>query len=161
MSTIISQNLILVLALSALSTRGELTLDRQANWLIIRDSRVPKSEIRINYLEAYCRAGSTDADWSQHTVIQHTNQFISLSADKKTLRLRDTLADGLQVEHTIIAGVDEVDFRLVARNPTAHRSEAHWAQPCPRLGAFSGFNAEPAGNLNDYLGKCFIFLDGK
>ena len=137
-----------------------LTLDREGNWLIIRGARIPGDEVRVNYLEAYCRAGSTEADWVEHTVIPHTNELISLSADKKVLRLRDTLADGLIVEHTITAGDDEVDLRLVARNPTAHRSEAHWAQPCVRLGAFTGFSNDLSrGDLNDYLPKCFIFLE--
>jgi hypothetical protein len=139
-----------------------LTLDREGNWLIIRGTVIPTHEIRINYLEAYCRAGSTDADWVKHTVIPHTNELISINADKTILRLRDTLADGLIVEHTISAGTDEVDFRLIARNPTTRRSEAHWAQPCVRLGAFTGFsNALDQGDLNDYLPKCFVFLDGK
>lgn len=40
-----------------------LTLDRDANWLVIRGKHLPGGEIRINYLEAYCRDGSTDADW--------------------------------------------------------------------------------------------------
>jgi hypothetical protein len=139
-----------------------LTLAREGNWLIIRGAHLPQGELRVNYLEAYCRAGSTDADWVQHTVIRHTNELQSLSADGKVLRLRDTLADGLIVEHLITAHEDEVDFRLVARNPTARRSEAHWAQPCVRLGAFTGFGADLAqGDLNDYLPKCFLFLDGK
>ena len=74
------------------------------------------------------------------------------------MRLRDTLADGLIVEHTITAKSDEIDFHLVAQNPTAHRSEAHWAQPCVRLGPFTGFtNPLTQSNLNDYLPKCFIF----
>jgi hypothetical protein len=78
------------------------------------------------------------------------------------LRLRDTLADGLIVEHTITASQDEVDFRLVAHNPTAKRSEAHWAQPCVRLGAFTGFGTNlTQGDLSDYVHKCFIFLGGK
>jgi hypothetical protein len=137
-----------------------LTLAREDHWLIIRGEQAP--EIRINYLEAYCRAGSTDADWVKHTVIRHTNQLISLSADKKVLRLRDTLADGLTVEHTITAANDEVDFRLIALNPTERRSEAHWAQPCVRLAAFTGFNPDLSkGDINDYLPKCFVFLDGK
>ena len=33
------------------------------------------------------------------------------------LHLRDTLADGVTVEHTITAKGDEVDFRLIAHNP--------------------------------------------
>ena len=152
--------LLALLAGSCLAVDAGLTLDRQGNWLIVRGAKIPGNEIRINYLEAYCRAGSTDADWG-HTVIPHTNQLISLSPNKRVLRLRDTLADGLIVEHIITAGKDEVDFRLVAQNPTAHRSEAHWAQPCPRLGAFTGFtNDRNQGDMNDYLPKCFIFLEG-
>jgi hypothetical protein len=154
---------LLVLALgSCPRSSAGLTLVYQGHWLIIQSTNIPFGEIRVNYLEAYCRAGSTDADWVKHTVIPHTNQLLSLSADRKVLRLRDTLADGLVVEHTITAGNDEVDFRLVARNPTTHRSEAHWAQPCARLGAFTGSSNDlKQGDINDYLPKCFIFLDSK
>ncbi len=83
-----------------------------------------------------------------------------MSDDRKTLKLRDTLADGLTVDHTITAKDDEVDFRLTARNPGANRSEAHWAQPCVRLAEFTGY--DPKGkDLDDYLPKCFLFLNGK
>lgn len=144
------------------TARPTLTLVREGHWLILRGGHLPGGELRVNYLEAYCRAGSTDADWVAHTVIPHTNEMLSLSADRKVLRLRDTLADGLVVEHTITAGDDEVDFQLVAHNPTPRRSEAHWAQPCVRVGAFTGFNAPPGqGDLEDYLPKCFVFLDGR
>lgn len=147
-------------AFAATADADGLTLAREGHWLVIRGEGVP--EIRVNYLEAYCRAGSTDADWVKHTVIRHTNQLMGLSEDKKVLRLRDTLADGLVVEHTITAGGDEVDFRLVARNPTERRSEAHWAQPCVRLATFTGFDPDLSkGDINDYMAKCFIFLDGK
>jgi hypothetical protein len=144
----------------AADPKPTLTLAREQNWLIIRGPQIPSGEIRINYLEAYCRAGSTDADWDTHTVIKHTSEVLSRSEDRKTLRIRDTLADGVTVEHTITAGDDEVDFRLVAHNPAATRSEAHWAQPCVRLGAFTGFASE-SPDLDDYLGKCFVFLDGQ
>lgn len=138
-----------------------LTLAREANWLLVRGAQIPGGEMRTNYLEAYCRAGSTDADWGQHTVIAHTSELVSLSADATVLRLRDTLADGVVVEHTITAGTDEVDFQIVARNPTDKTSEAHWAQPCVRLSGFTGFDEKTAGNAMDYLPKCFVFLDGK
>jgi hypothetical protein len=139
-----------------------LTLERDGNWLVIHWPQLPQGAIRINYLEAYCRSNSTDADWVQHTVIPHTNKFLSLSDDRRTLRLQDRLADGLVVEHTITAGTDEVDFQLVATNPTDRRSEAHWAQPCVRLGSFCGFSDDLShGDLNDYLPKCFIFLNGQ
>jgi hypothetical protein len=142
-------------------SKPTLTLERSNHWLIIHGTEISGGPIRINYLEAYCRAGSTDADWVQHTVIRHTNELLSLSPDRKLMKLRDTLADGLVVEHTITAGDDEVDFRLIARNPTARRSEAHWAQPCVRLAAFTGFGRDSGGDINDYLPKCFVFLDGR
>lgn len=137
-----------------------LWLQRDGNWLVIHGAHLPGGDIRINYLEAYCRAGSTDADWVRHTVIGHTHNLIAASADGSEIRLRDTLADGLVVTHTITAGDDEITFELMAHNPTGQRSEAHWAQPCVRLGAFTGFDPDyTKGKLEDYLPKCFIFLE--
>lgn len=128
--------------------------------LVIHGEELPGKEIRINYLEAYCRANSTDADWVKHTVIPHTVELLSLSDDRTELKLRDTLSDGVTVEHTVTAGADEIRFHLKAHNPGAVRSEAHWAQACVRLADFTGFDS--AGkDLDDYLPKCFLFLDGK
>ena len=139
-----------------------LTLERDGHWLVLRDQRLPEGEIRINYLEAYCRAASTDADWVKHTVIRHKNEFVSASDDGKAIKLRDTLTDGVVVDHTITAGEDDVSFTLVARNPTDKKSEAHWAQPCVRLGAFAGSTTDlRQGDLEDYVPKCFVFIDGK
>ena len=151
----------LVALLSQIVQADELTLAREKNYLIIQGAHIPGGEIRIHYLEAYCRAGSTEADWIKHTVIKHTNELISISADRKTMKLRDVLADGVTVEHTITAKSDEVSFLLKAHNPGKVRSEAHWSQPCVRLGAFTGFNDSASKNIDDYLPKCFIFLDGK
>ncbi|MGI9241842.1 MAG: hypothetical protein ACR2RV_13650, partial [Verrucomicrobiales bacterium] len=129
----------------------------------LRSPELPGGELRINYLEAYCRAGSTEADWVKHTVIRHRNELLSVSDDARTIKMRDTLADGVTVDHTITAGEDEVSFELLAHNPTGSESEAHWAQPCVRLGEFAG--SEHGGDLgqgdiDDYLPKCFVFLDG-
>ena len=147
-------------SLRAAETAPPLTLARDGRFLVIRGAQIPGGEIRINYLEAYCRAGSTDADWIQHTVIKHTSELLSQSDDGTELKLRDTLADGVTVEHTITARSDELDFRLVAHNPGATPSETHWAQPCVRLSKFTGFDEKTAGNAEDYLPKCFLFLDG-
>jgi len=139
---------------------SHLTLQRDGHWLVIRSPRIPGEEIRINYLEAYCRANSTEADWVQHTVVRHTNELISVSSDQREIRLKDTLADGLIVEHKITAGADDVTFELTAHNPTDRRSVAHWAQPCVRLGTFTGFGADYSkGDLDDYLPKCFLFMN--
>lgn len=138
-----------------------LTLSREKNWLIIHGAQIPGESIRINYLEAYCRANSTDADWVKHTMVRHTNELLSVSDDNRVMKMRDTLADGVVVDHTITAREDEVDFLLIARNPSSARSEAHWAQPCVRLGDFTGFGAAQTKDDYAYLPKCFVFLDGK
>jgi len=44
-------------------------------------------------------------------------ELLALSDDRTILRLRDTIADGLTVEHAITAKDDEVDFQLRAHNP--------------------------------------------
>ena len=137
-----------------------LTLDYEPGWLSIRGPQIPGGVLRIHYLETYCRAGSTDADWVKHTMLAHDTKLLGLSEDKTVLRLRDTLADGVTVEHLITARGDEVEFELIAHNSGKTRSEAHWAQPCVRLAAFTGFD-EKGADINDYLGKCFVFLDGK
>lgn len=130
------------------------------HWLVIRGTHLPAGEIRINYLEAYCRANSTDADWVAHTVIPHRTELLGIDRQQRRLRMRDTLADGVTVDHTVTAGRDEVDFQLIAHNPGPERSEAHWAQPCVRLGPFTGFDAQ-SPDLDDYLPKCFIFYQDK
>ncbi|CAN5819344.1 hypothetical protein BH11VER1_BH11VER1_42130 [soil metagenome] len=136
-----------------------LTLERDQNWLVIRGPHLPKGEIRINYLEAYCRPNSTQADWHD-TTIGHTTELVSLSENKKNLQLRCTLKDGVVVDHLITASDDEVSFAITAHNPTDQASQAHWAQPCIRLGDFTGYDSK-GKDLDDYLPKCFIFLDGK
>lgn len=135
-----------------------LTLGWQKNFLSIRGRQLP-GEININYLEAYCRAGSTEADWVKHTKVSHTAELVS--ATPHEIRLRDTVADGLIVEHIVTAKEDEVDFRVVAHNPTRQPSEVHWAQPCVRLSKFLGLDEKTARNADDYLPKSFIFIDRK
>ncbi len=137
----------------------DLTLARQSNWLIIQGPHLPAGAVRINYLEAYCRANSTDADWHD-TTIGHRTELISLSDDQKTMKLRCRVNDGVVVDHTITASQDEVTFEIVAHNPNGQESGTHWAQPCIRLGDFTGYD-NSGKDINDYLPKCFIFLDGE
>jgi hypothetical protein len=137
-----------------------LTIAWEKNYLTIRGD-FPGNELRILYLEAYCRPGSTDREWRE-TVIPHTAEKLEASADGKLIRLRDKLADGVVVDHTITASKDEIDFRLVAHNPTDKPSEAHWAQPCIRVDKFTGTtNADARALVPMYARKCFLFIDGK
>ncbi len=130
------------------------------NYLTIR-GEFPGDEIRINYLEAYCRPGSTDRDWGE-TVIGHKTELVSASDDGRVIKLKDTLRDGVIVTHAITAGKDEVDIRIVAHNRTETESLAHWAQPCIRVDKFTGCGRDDARTLVPaYARKSFIFLDGQ
>ena len=124
------------------------------NILTISGSDLPGKEVKILYIEAYCRPGATNRKWEQ-TVIGHKTRLLSRAEDGHALVLECTLKDGVKVRHEIRAGGDEVDFQLTATNPTDKPSDAQWAQPCVRVDAFTG------GDRNTYLKKCFIFLDGK
>ena len=107
-------------ALCGLQTVGRegdsgLQLAWKDNYLTISGAKVPGGEVRTQYLEAYCRAGSTDRDWSQ-TTIGHSTELLAADPAGKWLRLRcKTAATGAVVDHTIRAGTDSVDFQVVAQ----------------------------------------------
>jgi hypothetical protein len=115
---------------------------------------LPGGKLTVNYLEAYCRSGSTDRDWGE-TVIKHATRLVSAADEGHALALECRLADGVIVKHEIVATKDSVDFRLVATNPTDTASAAHWAQPCIRVADFTGRTQET------YLPSCFIVVDGR
>ena len=131
-----------------------LRLAWQDNYLTISGDKLPGRQMKVLYMEAYCRPGSTRRKWEQ-TTIGHTTRLVSEQPDGRRLVLECTLNDGVKVRHEITAGADAVDFRIAATNPTGKPSDAHWAQPCIRLDAFTGRDRV------SYLDKCFIFLGGK
>jgi len=139
---------------------ARLSISWEKNYLKIRGP-FPGGELPIRYLEAYCRPGSTDRNWAD-TVIPHQTELVAAVAGESTIRLKDTLEDGVVVRHTITAEHDEVLFDLVATNPTDKVSQAHWAQPCIRVDRFTGLGKNDAHTLVPaYARNCFIFLDGK
>jgi hypothetical protein len=82
-----------------------LTLAWADNFLTIRGPALPGGELRVHYLEAYCRPGSTDRNWKE-TVIGHKTELVSAAADGKGLELKCMLKDGVVVRHQIRAGKD-------------------------------------------------------
>ena len=136
------------------AVREPMHVDWKDNYLTISGAHLPGGEMKVLYMEAYCRPGSTNRKWEQ-TVIGHKTRLRSASDDHTGVILECTLNDGVIVRHDIRAKADEVDFRITATNPTHKPSAAQWAQPCIRVGAFTG------REQRNYLEKCFIFLDGK
>lgn len=133
--------------------RAPLTLAWADNFLTIEGDDFPGKSLRVMYLEAYCRPGSTDRDWGE-TVIKHRTELVSASDDKTRIELHCRLVDGVEVSHVITAKEDEVDFRLTAHNPTDKASEVDWAQPCIRVDKFTGKGKA------EYIPLCFIYVDG-
>ncbi len=136
-----------------------LILEWEKNILTIRRpagsiAPIPGAAIRILYLEAFCRPGSTDRDWNQ-TTIAHKTEVVGGKQKTSRLQLRSTLADGVIVEHDLRGLPHAVEFRLTARNPTDRASPVAWAQPCLRVERFTGRTQQT------YLDKCFIFVDGR
>src|SRR5688500_811437 len=93
------------------ATRPALRVDWKDNLLIISGDHLPGGRIRVLYIEAYCRPGSTRRRWEQ-TVIGHKTRLVSRDDDGRGLALECTLTDGVVVSHAIRAGAagDEVDF---------------------------------------------------
>lgn len=124
------------------------------NYLTVTGGRLADKQLKVLYLEAYCRAGSTKREWKQ-TVIGHKTTLISSDDAKGTIRLQCLLKDGVTVDHQLTAGPDDVDFQLNFHNPTDKPSELDWGQPCLRVDDFCGRDKD------NYLPKCFIFQGGK
>jgi hypothetical protein len=135
-----------------------LSLAWQKEILTVRGAHLPGGAVEILYVEAFCRPGSTRREWKQ-TVIPHETELVESSPDGRRLRLRSRLEDGVVVDHEIAAGHDEVDFRVVATNPTRVESKAHWAQPCIRVDRYAGVPREPSSEA--YLPRCFLYVDGR
>jgi hypothetical protein len=155
--------LFLVLSLAGTGKPGPkghspITLAWKDNILTIHHPGIPGGKIETWYLEAYCRPESTNRPWGK-TVIGHKTKLIDISEDKTKLKLRCTLKDGVTVDHVIRAVADGVSFELIARNKTSQVSQAHWAQPCTRVGLFTGTDATVTENKYAYLAKSFIFQD--
>jgi len=152
--------ILFLLTFSLVSAVPKLTVTWEKNWLYVHGDHLP-GVMRVHYLEAYCRANSQTTDWGKHTVVGHETKLVSAAKYGSRIELLCVLSDGVTVKHTITTTDDEVDFRLTAHNPNDKRSEAHWAQPCVRVGVFTGTGAEKTPDKYAYVEKSFIFLDGK
>ena len=129
-----------------------LSLSWDHELLTIHGDHLPGKALEVWYLEAFCRPGSTTRDWNE-TVIPHTTTLVAASSDGQSIKLQSRLADGVVVDHQIRAGDDEVDFRVIATNPTDVASQAHWAQPCIRVEKYAGIKRESASEA--YLAPVF------
>ena len=152
-----------VLVLTGIAKRDtpkvtDITISWKDNILSVYHPQIPGGKIDTWYLEAYCRPGSTDRAWNE-TTISHRTELVSINDSRTEIKLKCTLEDGVRVDHLIRATKTGVSFELIAKNPTGKVSEAHWAQPCIRVGKFTGQGADETDDAYAYIKKSFIFQD--
>ena len=76
-----------------------LRLSWDRNILTIRGEHLPGREMKILYIEAYCRPDSHTTDWGTPPVIGHSTEIVAVRGTR--LELRCTLKDGVIVDHVI------------------------------------------------------------
>lgn len=163
---------------------NNLRLEWDDEYLSIIDPRL-NNPIKVHYIEAFVRSGSNNQDWSK-SVIPHLTKLISKAEDGTWIRLRSELPfvtksylktfpsmnntksksdlalpnPIIVMDHYIFTDVDEVNFRLTIQNISNEDFDVLWAQPCIRVGEFTGRSLKWYKD-NHYLDACFIFLDDK
>src|SRR5688572_987899 len=95
------------MGMGAIPARGQapgagepIRLAWEKNFLTLSAEHIPRKEIGVHYLEAYCRAGSTRRKW-ELTTIGHTTRLLLINEERTHLRLECTLKDGVVVRHDI------------------------------------------------------------
>ncbi|MBN78434.1 MAG: hypothetical protein CMO36_09570 [Verrucomicrobiaceae bacterium] len=137
---------------------SKISIEWKDDILSVFHPSIPGGKIDTWYLEAYCRPGSTDRVWDK-TVIGHETKIVHSNKARNELKLRCHLKDGVIVDHHIKVENTGVRFDLIAHNPTKKTSQAHWAQPCIRVGEFTGHGKNITDDKYAYIKKCFVFQD--
>jgi len=125
-----------------------MTIAWDKDYLTVAAEGLPGGEVRIHYLEAYLRSGTTDRDW-RISMIPHRTQKIS--ATPKRIELQCRVQPSVVVDHVIEAGKDDVTFTITAKNTGKEFVDVQWAQPCMRVDKFTGMTQD------DYFRRSFIF----
>jgi hypothetical protein len=140
----------LITVLSGLASAGQSpTLSWTNNLLTISGPELPGGKLDVWYLEAFCRKGSTDRDWSK-TVVPHKTQL--LTAQPRRLAFRTMVETNVEVLHEVTAGKDEIDLRFELHNRGTAPVDLEWFQPaCIRVAGFTGLDQ------TNYTRRSFIF----
>ncbi|MCM8542006.1 MAG: hypothetical protein NE328_17180, partial [Lentisphaeraceae bacterium] len=138
---------------------SDFSLHYDKRHLTVSGELIPGKKLNILYIEAYCRANSTDADWVKYTVIKHKTKVVKNTPEE--VIIIDEVSDGVVVEHIISVDSNGVNFEITAKNTSDKASEIHWAQPCVQVGEFTGKGKSQTDDKYAYMAYSFIFLNGK
>ncbi len=133
-------------------SESRLHLEWTNNILSVSGASLPGGTLKIWYLEAFCRSGSTDRNWNRST-IPHQTTLLSRDLDAGTIHLRTAVEPSVEVRHVIQADTDEVTFELTMENRGDRFVDVDWFQSCLRVDRFTGLQQD------NYIQKCFIFTE--
>jgi len=123
-------------------------LDYNERMLMVTHPLLGDKPLRIDCMEAYCKKGSTHRRW-ENTIVPQQNDVISKSPHE--IKVKTSLATGVEVMHRFAVVADEILFESTFTNPTDKPVDVEWMQPCIRVSDFTGLGQD------EYIRKCFIF----
>jgi len=123
-------------------------LDYSGRMLSVTHPLLDDKPLKIDCMEAYCRKGSTHRRWEE-TIIPQQNEVISKTPHE--IKVKTSLASGVEVMHRFAVVADEILFEATFTNLTEKPVDIEWMQPCIRIGDFTGLGQD------EYPRKCFIF----
>jgi len=130
--------------------RENVRLDFSNGMLYVTHPLLGEHPVEINCYEAYCKTGSTHREWDK-TIIPQQNEVIAKTPHE--IKLKTTLACGVEVQHRFAVVADEILFESTYVNQTNQAVDVDWMQPCMRVNHFTGLGQD------DYWRKCFIFTE--
>lgn len=125
-------------------------LDYEGHMLSVTHPLLGGKPLKINCMEAYCKKGSTHRHWDKTTTPQQ-NKVLWKSPHE--IKVKTSLASGVEVMHRFAVVADEILFEATFTNLTGKPVDVEWMQPCIRVGDFVGLGQ------NEYIDKCFIFTE--
>ena len=136
-----------VIAVNAADDR--LSIAWTNNLLTLSSAHLPGGKMEIWYLEAFCRPGAHNQSWDK-TKIPHKTTLVEASPNR--LKFQTDVTNGVHVEHTVVAGSDELDFRYEFTNTSSQTADIQWFEPaCIRVAEFTG------RNQTNFIERSFIF----
>ena len=143
--------LLLFLMPSLAATGAGLKLSWTNNLLTISDPRLPSGKLEVWYLEAFCRSGAWDRDWSK-TTLRHKTALEWADPAGRRLKFRTRVQPDVEVVHEIRAAEDELELRFKLTNHGKEPVDLQWFEPaCIRVAEFTGCQQ------SNYTARSFIF----
>ena len=130
--------------------RENIRLEYNNRMLSVTHPLLGAEPLKIDCMEAYCKKGSTHRRWEE-TIIPQQNEVVSKTPHE--IKVRTSLASGVDVMHRFAVVADEILFEATFTNLTEKFVDVEWMQPCMRIGQFTGLGQ------NEYIRKCFIFTE--